>query len=252
MKPKHTQGSRGYTLIEVIAGIAIVAVLAAILIPVGQSAIRRGQGAKCLGNLRQMGAAFRSYIADGGTMKTPPSIYGATGWWWFADAEKSPQRGGFRSYLQNSADVILCPSAKKGPKALGSYYFPAADDEAWIYGNEARGSYCFNNALQQGSNPDIETSNYKTLVPAPSDTPLFMDGAWVDTFPTDFRYQFPPLKQTSPRTGNKERVFLSRHGSKSTHILFIDGSARAVSFDDFYNLQWYPTFNRRPDLKSPY
>lgn len=55
-----------FTLIELLVVISIIAILAAIAIPFVQSSIARGQSAKCIANLRDLGAQFQSYTADKG------------------------------------------------------------------------------------------------------------------------------------------------------------------------------------------
>jgi len=54
----------GFTLIEVLVVIAIIAVLAAILFPVFSRAREKARQAVCHSNLRQMGLAIRMYIQD--------------------------------------------------------------------------------------------------------------------------------------------------------------------------------------------
>jgi general secretion pathway protein G len=48
---------RAFTLIELLVGIAIIAILAAMASPAIGPVIERGRSAKCVGNLRQIGAA---------------------------------------------------------------------------------------------------------------------------------------------------------------------------------------------------
>lgn len=54
--------------------IAIIAVLAAILVPVGQNVIKSGRSAEATSNLRQIGALYGSYVADTGRL--PPYMLG--------------------------------------------------------------------------------------------------------------------------------------------------------------------------------
>lgn len=55
---------RAFTLIELLAGIGIVAVLAALLLPVTTGMINKGKDTKCLSNLRQWGVALNLYLAE--------------------------------------------------------------------------------------------------------------------------------------------------------------------------------------------
>jgi len=54
----------GFTLVELLAVIAVVSIIAAILFPVFAQARRRGQQTACLSNLRQLGQAAFLYMQD--------------------------------------------------------------------------------------------------------------------------------------------------------------------------------------------
>ena len=56
--------SRGFTLSEVLAVIVIIAMLSALLWPVGTQAKQSAQGTVCLSNLYQIGASTSLYCAD--------------------------------------------------------------------------------------------------------------------------------------------------------------------------------------------
>jgi len=53
-----------FTLLELLVVIAIIAVLAAILTPVGLRVVQTGHATKCLGNLRQLGMGLSAYLSD--------------------------------------------------------------------------------------------------------------------------------------------------------------------------------------------
>jgi general secretion pathway protein G len=55
---------RGFTLIEILVVIAIIALLAAILFPVFTIARGKARSASCQSNLKQLGAAMMMYIGD--------------------------------------------------------------------------------------------------------------------------------------------------------------------------------------------
>jgi prepilin-type N-terminal cleavage/methylation domain-containing protein/prepilin-type processing-associated H-X9-DG protein len=63
MPRAHTK-SPGFTLVELLAVIAIVAVLTAILFPLFAHARERAGSARCLSNQRQLGAAMQMYLQD--------------------------------------------------------------------------------------------------------------------------------------------------------------------------------------------
>jgi prepilin-type N-terminal cleavage/methylation domain-containing protein len=57
-------GRQGFTLVELLVTVAIMAILAALLLPALQSGKARGQGIQCLNNLRQLTVAWRLYTED--------------------------------------------------------------------------------------------------------------------------------------------------------------------------------------------
>ena len=60
----QSKGETGFTLIELIVVMAIVATLVTLLMPVLGKGLARGRGAYCLNNLRQLGLAIEAYADD--------------------------------------------------------------------------------------------------------------------------------------------------------------------------------------------
>lgn len=61
--PQHP-ARRGFTLVEILVVVAIVAILAAVSYPAMKGMIARSQQAKCLSNLQQLGVATAMYVQE--------------------------------------------------------------------------------------------------------------------------------------------------------------------------------------------
>jgi len=95
--------SRGFTLIEMLVVIAIIATLAAILFPTFSSAREKARQAQCRTNLMQLVQQLKVYRTDYG-MYPPPPMYNGTRY-----------EGGFSAlypdYIQDK-NLLICPDDK--------------------------------------------------------------------------------------------------------------------------------------------
>jgi len=141
-------GSRGFTLVELLVTIAIIALLAGLLLPALATAKQAGFKASCVSNLRQVGIAIHSYASDSdGNIpygpKAPPftspaDFYPSTGTPTpiLSLHSGAPAALGLllKSYLGSQSKVLFCPGAdqkidtaaelaKVGVRqSIGSYY----------------------------------------------------------------------------------------------------------------------------------
>ena len=103
--------SSGFTLVELLVAIAIIAVLAAMLFPVLARAREKARQSSCLSNVAQLGKAFLMYASDYDD-RVPVEWY--------------PGGGGFRQDLQPyvaNTQVFFCPS--QPGERTSSYGMPA-------------------------------------------------------------------------------------------------------------------------------
>jgi prepilin-type N-terminal cleavage/methylation domain-containing protein/prepilin-type processing-associated H-X9-DG protein len=54
----------GFTLLELLVVMVVIAILAAIIVPVGRRMVENGRATQCLSNLRQLGMGLSAYLAE--------------------------------------------------------------------------------------------------------------------------------------------------------------------------------------------
>ena len=143
-----------FTLIELLVVVAIIATLAAILLPALKGARDRAYTASCANQLRQMNFGLVMY-ADDYDRCYPPTVYDSTA---KADPAMSFMQqqpaatgsggSGYNSWLwllypyHHKPEIYLCPSAKN--KSYGWTYGFALGFGSWVSTTGVWSPYCFN------------------------------------------------------------------------------------------------------------
>lgn len=244
----------GFTLVELMVVVAILAILVAMLLPTLGAAKRNARRALCLTQEHQLLLGATQYtLANNGKFFLHSCTWGEN---W---------QEHLRPYSGNMDKLKFCPSAPlPNPNPLsggfgtaslgwnGCSAVPRAGDVLLKSGNAyLGGSYGFNAWLYSYApadpyNPDDPNSKSKRGYPdtyaiaQPAQTPVFMDCTWIDTLiqSTDKK----PVNYDGSGQGQPtQRVCLDRHG-RAINIGFADGSSRTVSLSDLYRQLWHQGF----------
>jgi prepilin-type processing-associated H-X9-DG protein len=109
---------RGFTIVELIAVVSILMVLAALLVPVGMNVRASAESATCVSQLRQIGLGLQLYMSEHGR-RFPELAPGPSE----ADPEGRPALNTFLlEYAGGNPKVFACPSDSSIYPETGSSY----------------------------------------------------------------------------------------------------------------------------------
>jgi prepilin-type N-terminal cleavage/methylation domain-containing protein len=267
--------SKGFTLVELLVVISIIALLLSILMPSLGKARDQARDIVCKSNLKQWGLYINLYVNDYG--RYPRGVH-----WWQKDyawtAEDADGREmwekALRQYHKDNFKVFCCPVAaskmvwKKSGGATG--YRMGDPKVAWGYMPDAYwylpgsyGSYSINNWVY-GGGPGWQTvGDYvfawgKPGYPNADNIPVFGDCIWADGQTVRNEDEWPQFEADLPNTStgvwtNALKWWtLKRHGNKpkGINMLMMEGSVRQIKLPDLKTIKWHKGFNINPNSST--
>lgn len=109
--------TRGFTLMEMLIVLAVIATLAGIGIPLGKSMLAKSREAACLSQLRSLGVALQGYLQDHNQF-LPDLAMGRS-----SKTDESPVLETVLLAYVESPDAFKCPQDSKEFEKSGSSYF---------------------------------------------------------------------------------------------------------------------------------
>jgi prepilin-type processing-associated H-X9-DG protein len=237
---------RGFTPVDVLVVVGIMAVVFAIVMSTPASQRRQARRVLCQANLRQWGVVFSTYANDNNGYNHnfwPSGVAPDTFANWYL------RRCAVELFKSINPKLLMCPSSSITGKSGAQAYVN------WQLGDPAKGStpvtgsygenlWATNSARNMGG--VYESKNFwKRMGVAGSDrVPLFMDSVCP--------YMFPMSSDSPPYTSDGQYgspvaplkyPCLDRHGGGTINILFLDGHVRTAGLKELWTLKWSTNFN---------
>lgn len=220
--------SRGFTLVEMLAVIAIVAILTALLFPALSAGLGAGRSAACKSNLRQMQLAYQMYLDDhkGRFFGYRESGSGETLWYWGAEqgggAEGSRKldksKAKLAPYFEHVGGIEICPALPYH----ASYFKQKFEIASYGYGINA---YLLTNGPALSLPDRVLTIDHLSN---PSDTITWADAIQVNTWQAPASADHPMLEEFYYLDGQAPPKFHFRHNGRC-NAAFADGSVRSLA-----------------------
>jgi prepilin-type N-terminal cleavage/methylation domain-containing protein/prepilin-type processing-associated H-X9-DG protein len=258
MKTKHRKA--GFTLVELLVVIGIIALLISVLLPALNSARQQAQAVQCMSNMRQLGLAFSNYVNDNkGWMPstdtcgpiTPQNFYitipanasetplwssvSATqtwiGWVDAGPTEAALENGTLWKYLKN-AGIYKCPTDSNGSRLRTyslNYLICPSDNDTGYSGNFNVNQWKIYKVNQVPRSTEtitfVEEADPRAASSGASAATQWNEGGWEQN----------PIKAKLP--SNWIDTVVSWH-HKGANFTFVDGHAEYWKWTDIRTINY--------------
>jgi prepilin-type N-terminal cleavage/methylation domain-containing protein len=265
---------RGFTIVELLVVISIIALLITIMLPTIGKARRAAQAGVCMSNLRGWMQAISLYTNENKNR------------YWIDWGNYPPPRSGqgtwmraLSSYYRDLDRFRLCPVAEEPSFTWGSRTFgawgPIPASAGFLFDPKDYGSYGINHWINDlpatgpftpgwRNRPDLQWRKVGAHRGKPSNAPVIGDCEWYGGNPMDAASgetygRTTPVENALYRQYfgwpamwfyDMSRFAMNRH-ARGFHMAFEDGSVRRIDKPELWKLHWYRGF-RPAKVVVPY
>jgi prepilin-type N-terminal cleavage/methylation domain-containing protein len=257
--PKGWRMRRGFTLVELLVVVAIIALLCAILMPSLARAKKQSRTMICMTNERSLTRALRIYLQEWNKMVLGGGHAGPQGVW---DYQLSGSGLTLQTYYKQNGrrdpidKIRWCPETPQAATTIMGTAFTQWNCEQGTGRPNSTGSYGINGwvydvrdtqASGEAGSRWSAAGCYRLLTIAKNESsvPVFVDANWHDfwALPTD---PAPPnsIDPGPAGLGSNNllwRACLDRHG-RSVNVSFYDDHIENVGLQQLWTLNWSATW----------
>jgi prepilin-type N-terminal cleavage/methylation domain-containing protein/prepilin-type processing-associated H-X9-DG protein len=269
----HAEKRRGFTLVELLVVIGIIAVLVGILMPALTGARAASQRIQCVSNLRQLNLAMTMYNNENKHKLIAEWTVGPLWPYLIKPYLSYGLNAPTINKEQTREQIFICPSAPekatddsdKSPAVspFEQHYTThssfghvqsAYGMNRWLYDRSKKDANDTPGSIDSGSKYWFYYYNYggvyppKTRMPVNfltltstqkfGEIPLFFDCRWREARPSSNTEKY---YWNGEQSGDMDNVATQRHG-KFVNVSFVDGSARTMKLPELWGLKWHATW----------